>query len=126
MPPPIVETATTKEIRSVVCPERDCVVFGYSNARTGRIYLNDSFNVNDNPVYQSRLLHELVHFLQLHALGSAEDCIEQRKREFEAYQVQRVFLWREHRIHTQSAMTMTRLYRCNSSTVSHYQGRGHD
>jgi hypothetical protein len=101
--PPEIVTLAHADLAEVVCG-RPCGVLAFTTPE-GRILLDDSLAVGRDPRATSILVHELTHFLQLHAaaargdagkpsgaaLSVPMDCHEWNEREHEAYEVQ--FRW---------------------------------
>ena len=69
-----------------------CRVFGWYPLGK-EIYFDESQDLEHDAWAQSKLLHELVHWLQHHA-SPVNDCPTKLKREAEAYRVQDTFLTR--------------------------------
>lgn len=99
--PPEIVTLPHAQLAEEVCG-RPCGVLAFTMP-TGRILLDDSVAVGRDPVATSILVHELTHFLQIHASGAGVpsdagngggalsvplDCREWNAREREAYDVQ--------------------------------------
>ena len=85
------------ELAEHVCG-RPCGVLAFTTP-DGRILIDDSLHIGTDPVATSILVHELTHFMQLHALDPRLvsegarlrlplDCEDWNVREREAYQVQ--------------------------------------
>lgn len=85
------------ELAEQVC-NRPCGVLAFTTPE-GRILIDDSLHIGSDPVATSILVHELTHFMQLHALDPRLapegarlhlplDCQDWSTREREAYQVQ--------------------------------------
>lgn len=101
--PPEIVTLSHVDLAEEVCGH-PCGVLAFTTP-SGRILMDDSLRVGRDPVATSILVHELTHFLQVHAADSGGlpvtsqgsplrvplDCREWNAREHEAYEIQ--FQW---------------------------------
>lgn len=96
--PPQLVPLTLEALQARVCPGGGCMPAGmYHGGRV--LYMNAALSYEGQPISQSYLVHELVHYLQHEARGAPKTCNEWRHRERQAYWIQERYLREVHRIY---------------------------